>query len=198
MLKRTMDLAVGLVGILLTWPLLLLIAFAIRLDGDGPVFFRQVRVGRYGRQFRIHKFRTMSVAGEGPGLQVTVGEDSRITRLGRLLRRYKVDELPQLIDVVLGNMSLVGPRPEVPGYVECYPPGMRDLVLSVRPGITDEASIEFRKESDLLASQDDPEGYYRRVILPRKLQIYARYVMSHSVAGDVALMWRTIVSIVRD
>ena len=169
MAKRLLDVLAASFGLLLLTPLLLLIAAAIKLDSPGPVFFRQERVGRNGRHFRIFKFRTMSAQGARPaagavGLanpsdapQLTVAGDLRITRCGAFLRRYKLDELAQLIDVLRGTMSLVGPRPEVPHYVRHYPDASRERVLSVRPGITDMASIRYRDENDLLALASDPE-----------------------------------------
>ena len=146
MVKRLFDLLLSCIGLLLLAPLLLLIALLIKLDSPGPVMFRQERVGRFGKPFRIHKFRTMRHEPAGQGLQITVGADRRITRVGGFLRASKLDELPQLLDVWLGDMSLVGPRPEVPRYVAHYPAELREKVLSVRPGITDIASIEYRDE----------------------------------------------------
>lgn len=190
--KRAFDLLASALGLLLLAPLLLGVALLIKLDSSGPVFFRQERVGRAGRLFRIRKFRTMWVNAEGQGLQITVGEDARITRVGRWLRASKVDELPQLIDVLQGHMSLVGPRPEVPRYVALYPATTRELVLSVRPGITDLASLEYRHESRLLAQATDPEREYREVILPAKLALAERYVRERSFWGDVWLIARTL------
>ena len=190
MAKRVFDLAVAGLGLLLTSPLFLLIALAVKLDSPGPVFFRQERVGRGGRPFRIHKFRTMR-DGAG-GAQITVGADARITRVGAVLRRTKLDELAQLIDVLEGTMSLVGPRPEVPRYVAMYPAALRDKVLSVRPGITDIASIEYRQESALLARAADPEREYVEVVMPAKLKLAAAYVEQASLATDIRLILRTL------
>ena len=173
-------------------PLLLVIALAIKLDTTGPVFYRQQRVGRHGVPFRIHKFRTMRYAPQGDGPLITVGSDARITRVGAFLRRTKLDELAQLIDVLQGSMSLVGPRPEVPGYVALYPPALRDAVLSVRPGITDLASIEYRDEAALLARATEPEREYVQVVLPRKLELAARYVREASLGLDMTILWRTL------
>ena len=192
MLKRLFDLLLSLLGLVVCAPLFAGVMIWIRLDSAGPVFFRQVRVGLNGRLFRIHKFRTMVVNAEARGPQVTVGEDSRITRSGRFLRKYKLDELPQLIDVLLGNMSLVGPRPEVPKYVAHYPAGVRELVLSVRPGITDFASIEFRDENALLQGAANPEQVYVEQILPIKLQLYLRYVEQRSLWLDIRLIAQTV------
>ena len=177
--------------------LLILIALVVKLDSPGPVFFRQERVGRFGVPFRIHKFRTMRHDPAGRGLQITVGADRRITRVGQLLRASKLDELPQLIDVWQGTMSLVGPRPEVPRYVAHYPAALRDKVLSVRPGITDIASIEYRDESAVLARAVDPERAYIDEVLPHKLALAASYVDQASVWLDIRLILRTIGAIVR-
>jgi len=191
MAKRVFDLVCSALGLLLLAPLLLLVAAWVRLDSPGPVFFRQERVGRFGVPFRIHKFRTMSH--EAPqGTQITVGADARITRAGAFLRRYKLDELPQLIDVLEGDMSLVGPRPEVPRYVAMYPQELRDKVLSVRPGITDPASLQFRDESGLLARAADPEREYVEVVMPAKLKLAAQYVERATLATDLQLIGRTV------
>lgn len=197
MAKRLFDLLLSSLGLLVLAPLLLLIALLIKLDSPGPVMFRQERVGRYGQPFRIHKFRTMRHEPAGQGLQITVGADRRITRVGGFLRVSKLDELPQLLDVWLGDMSLVGPRPEVPRYVAHYPADVRDKVLSVRPGITDIASIEYRDESVVLARAADPEHAYIHEVLPHKLALAAQYVERSSLALDLWLIWRTLVAIVR-
>ncbi|MEY4752841.1 MAG: hypothetical protein RJA44_516 [Pseudomonadota bacterium] len=192
MAKRLFDLLLAGGGLLVLLPLLLLIALAIKLDTRGPVFYRQVRVGRHGREFRIHKFRTMTHNPADRGPQLTVGADARITRVGAFLRRSKLDELAQLIDVLQGSMSLVGPRPEVPRYVALYPAELRAKVLSVRPGITDHASVEYRDESTLLAQSRDPERTYREVVLPAKLALQARYVDEAGVLTDLKLIARTL------
>ena len=195
MVKRLFDLLVSGLGLLLLAPLLLALALAIKLDTPGPVFFRQVRVGRHGVEFRIHKFRTMThadSAAEEHTAQLTVGADPRITRVGAWLRSTKLDELAQLIDVFTGRMSLVGPRPEVPRYVVLYPPALRDKVLSVRPGITDPASLVYRDESAQLGRAADPEREYVEVLLPAKLQLSARYVDEASVWGDLRLIAATL------
>jgi lipopolysaccharide/colanic/teichoic acid biosynthesis glycosyltransferase len=176
---------------------LLLIAILIKLDSPGPVFFRQTRVGRGGEPFRIHKFRTMTSGTGSRDMQLTVGADPRITRTGRWLRKYKLDELAQLIDVVQGSMSLVGPRPEVPEYVAHYPAETRQIVLSVRPGITDNAAIEYRDENDILAQSADPEREYIEKILPAKLEHYRHYVAEHSLPGDIAIILRTLGAVFR-
>ena len=192
MAKRLFDLLAASFALLLLAPWMVLIAFAIKLDSMGPVFFRQERVGRGGVPFRIHKFRTMRADAGGEGRQLTVGADPRITRVGAFLRRSKLDELPQLIDVLAGSMSLVGPRPEVPRYVAHYPPALRAKLLSVRPGITDPTSIEYRDEGALLARAADPEREYVEVVLPAKLRGAERYVDERSFAGDLRVIARTV------
>ncbi len=194
MAKRCFDLLVSAVLLLLSAPLLLLVAAWVRLDSPGPALFLQQRVGRGGVPFTIHKFRTMRVNAGGSGL--TIGEDARITRAGRWLRRLKLDELPQLWDVLRGAMSLVGPRPDLPHYVAQYPAELRDLVLSVRPGITDPASLKFRHEAELLAAAEDPEREYRERILPAKLRLSADYVRQASLWTDLKLVARTALLLV--
>ena len=196
-MKRMFDLLFCSLGLLLFFPLFLVISVAIRLDSPGPVFFRQVRVGRNGRPFRIFKFRTMCAGAETGGRKITVGDDPRVTRAGCFLRRLKLDELPQLINVVKGEMSLVGPRPEVPWYVEFYPEEVRRQVLSVRPGITDIASIKYRDESALLAGAADPERMYVNVVLPEKLKHYVQYVSERTLWLDFKIILLTLMEIVR-
>jgi lipopolysaccharide/colanic/teichoic acid biosynthesis glycosyltransferase len=190
--KRIFDFLLAGFGLVLLAPLLLAIAVAIRLESPGPAFFRQERIGRRGVPFRIHKFRTMRHDPLRGGPQITVGEDARITHVGAFLRRSKLDELPQLIDVLRGAMSLVGPRPEVARYVALYPAELRDVVLSVRPGITDLASIEYRDEAAALARAADPEREYIEVVMPKKLALAALYVRTRTLGGDVRLIWRTL------
>ena len=190
MSKRLLDLLVTLLLLPVALPLMAAIALWVRLDSPGPALFRQQRVGRGGRLFRIHKFRTMYAAGGGP--QITARGDARITRAGRWLRATKLDELPQLIDVLRGDMSLVGPRPEVPRYMALYPEDARRLILSVRPGITDRAAIEFRDEERLLAESHDPERTYVECIMPIKQRHYLTYVAQHSVAGDLRILLDTL------
>jgi lipopolysaccharide/colanic/teichoic acid biosynthesis glycosyltransferase len=192
MVKRTLDIAMAVLALLLLAPLLLLAAAAIKLDSPGPVFYRQQRVGRGGRLFRIHKFRTMRHNPADAGPQITVGADPRVTRTGALLRQTKLDELAQLIDVLQGSMSIVGPRPEVPRYVALYPPHLREKVLSVRPGITDPTSLEYRNEGELLARAPDPQREYVEVILPRKVAGAARYVDEASLLTDLRVIGRTL------
>lgn len=192
MLKRLFDFTGALLALALLWPLLLGIAIAVRLDSPGPALFRQERVGRNGRPFRIHKFRTMAADAPARGLPLTVGADPRITRVGAWLRRTRLDELPQFIDILRGEMSLVGPRPEVPRYVALYPPALRERVLAVRPGLTDPASLLFIDEAALLAAAADPEREYVQVILPRKLQLAADYAERATLASDLGVLWRTL------
>src|SRR6218665_178408 len=181
MAKRMLDLLGSALGLLLISPLLLVVALWVKLDSPGPVMFRQERVGLRGRSFLIHKFRTMRADAPALGPQITIGKDARITRSGQFLRRTKLDELPQLWDVLRGAMSLVGPRPEVPRYVALYPEDMRRLLLSVRPGITDLASLQYRDESSVLAQSADPERAYVEQVLPAKLALSARYVREATV-----------------
>lgn len=195
--KRLFDLVASGLGLLVLAPFLLLVALAVKLDSAGPVFFRQERVGRHGKTFRIHKFRTMVTDAERRGLQITVGADIRVTRVGEILRKYKLDELAQLIDVFLGDMSLVGPRPEVPRYVACYPAEDRQLVLSVRPGITDLASIEYKDENEVLAKSADPHQAYVNEVLPVKIRYYTDYVRNRSFWGDIRIIFATLGALVR-
>ena len=192
MFKRLFDVLGAGFGLVLLAPLLVGIALWIKLDSRGPVFFRQQRVGRFGAPFHIHKFRSMRENAPLAGPQITVGADLRITRAGFFLRRTKLDELPQLLDVLAGTMSLVGPRPEVPRYVAMYPPEVRDKVLSVRPGITDPASIAYRDESTLLARAADPERAYIEQIMPAKLRYAVEYVDHMSLANDLRLIGATL------
>lgn len=189
--KRVFDLVVAGLLLLLLAPAGLAVALWIKHDSHGPVFFRQERVGRHGRVFRIHKFRTMA-ASHGAGPLLTVGDDPRITRAGRWLRRHRIDELPQLIDVIKGDMSLVGPRPEVPRYVALYPAALRERVLSVRPGITDPVSLAHADESERLARAADPEREYVDVILPAKLQGAAAYAERATLWTDIGVLVRSL------
>jgi lipopolysaccharide/colanic/teichoic acid biosynthesis glycosyltransferase len=194
-LKRTFDIFVAVLGLIVLSPVLLVIAIAVKLDSRGPVFFRQQRVGRAFSPFRIFKFRTMVVDAHERGGQITSGHaDPRITRVGRVLRRWKLDELPQLLNVVLGDMSLVGPRPEVPRFVEMFRTDYADI-LRVRPGITDLASIKFRDEASLLSGSDDPEQKYVDEILPEKLVLAHEYVARASLAFDLRILFRTALRI---
>jgi len=195
MAKRVFDVLVSFFAILLLSPLLIALAAWVKIDSKGSALFRQTRVGRHGVPFEILKFRTMRADALAEGPQITVGNDSRITRAGAFLRPYKLDELPQFINVLRGEMSVVGPRPEVPRYVALYSQPQREAILSVRPGITDTASVEFRNESTLLEEADDPESFYRQVILPAKLEHAERYVRTHSLLGDLRIILRTVAAL---
>lgn len=193
-MKRSFDVALAGVGLIALSPALLVIAVAVRLDSSGPAVFRQTRIGRHGRPFQILKFRSMR-ASQG-GSAVTSAGDTRITRVGGVLRSTKLDELPQLWNVLRGEMSLVGPRPEVPHYVDLWTPEQRDAILSVRPGLTDPASLRFRREEDLLAAQSDPETYYAEHVLPLKASMYAEYTRQQTFTGDLRILARTVRSVV--
>lgn len=196
-MKRLFDVVASGVGLLLLSPLFLLVAIWIKLDSPGPVFYRQVRVGRYNRDFRIFKFRSMRVGADKGSLVTIGGRDPRVTRSGYFIRKFKIDELPQLINVFIGDMSLVGPRPEVRHYVD-YWTKEQLRVLEVRPGITDPASIKFRNENELLEKADDPEKYYIEVIMQEKLRLYLEYVENHSFWYDMKLIFQTFWVIVRE
>ncbi len=191
-IKRLFDLICALVGLIVLSPILVVIMLLIKFTSSGPIFFRQTRVGQYEELFQIHKFRTMVVNAEARGLKITIGRDPRITPIGHFLRKTKLDELPQLIDVVLGKMSLVGPRPEVPEYIQYYSDKMRGIIFSVRPGITDWASIKMIDESEILARASDPQHAYIQQILPEKLSYAARYVQTRSLKLDIYLILLTI------
>jgi lipopolysaccharide/colanic/teichoic acid biosynthesis glycosyltransferase len=197
MIKRLFDLLTSSIGLLLLSPLLLVIALAIKLESPGSVFFRQERVGRFGKTFRIHKFRTMVTDAERIGLQITVGADSRVTRVGAMLRKTKLDELAQLLDVFSGTMSLVGPRPEVPRYVAHYPAEARKIIQSVKPGITDWASIKFKDENEILGKSKDPHSTYINVVLPIKIGFYTEYVRRRSFFGDLHIIFATLSALIR-
>ncbi|WP_420993392.1 sugar transferase [Cupriavidus sp. 30B13] len=196
LIKRLFDLVASAAGLLVLAPVFAAIAVAIKRESPGPVFFRQERVGLHGRTFRIHKFRTMVVSGEGKGPLITIGADRRITASGAFLRKYKLDELAQLIDVFTGEMSLVGPRPEVPKYVALYPADVRETVLSVRPGITDLASIEYKDENALLGKSANPERTYVEEVMPAKLRYCVEYVQNRSMWLDLRIILRTVAAIV--
>jgi lipopolysaccharide/colanic/teichoic acid biosynthesis glycosyltransferase len=192
LIKRIFDLFVSIVGLLFLSPFFFAIAVLIKCDSKGHVFFRQERVGQYGTLFKIFKFRTMTASDNLNLIQITVGNDPRITRVGYFLRKYKIDELPQLIDVFLGRMSLVGPRPEMPLFVKRYPHNLKSIVLSVKPGITDNASIEFKAESEILARSINPEREYIEKIIPIKLDFSLKYVANRSFFGDIIIILKTI------
>jgi lipopolysaccharide/colanic/teichoic acid biosynthesis glycosyltransferase len=189
--KRVLDLVCAAVGLVLLTPLFAGVAVAIKLDGPGPVFFRQDRVGRRGRLFRIFKFRTMSVGGASAGSALTLRDDKRITSIGSFLRQTKIDELPQLLNVFAGSMSLVGPRPEVPEFMQFYTPEQRAIILSIRPGITDYASILFRDENSLLDQRQDPLDVYRYQIMPIKFLHYERYSRDIGFVNDLRIILAT-------
>jgi lipopolysaccharide/colanic/teichoic acid biosynthesis glycosyltransferase len=195
--KRCFDLFFTIPGVIFLMPVFLLISLWIKMDSSGPIFFRQERVGLAGISFGIYKFRTMVVDAERLGKQITVGADCRITNSGKFLRKYKLDELPQLINVMKGEMSLVGPRPEVPRYVREYPEGMKDIVLSVPPGITDFASIEYKDENEILGRAIDAERAYIEEVLPVKLKYYVKYVEERNIWLDFSLIIRTFIAIIR-
>lgn len=195
MLKRAFDFIFAFLGLIILSPVLLAVAVWIKLDSKGGIFFRQQRVGLQGELFAIHKFRTMREDTEQQS-RLTVGKDSRITSSGQFLRKSKIDELPQLIDVVLGKMSLVGPRPEVPEFMDLYPQEQRDKILSVRPGMTDKASIEMVDENEILGQYDDPRQAYIDVIMPMKSKFYLDYVDNQSVMGDIKIIFLTIQKII--
>ena len=194
-MKRIFDVVASGLGLLVLSPFFLLLAVWIKLDSAGPVFYRQVRVGRYNRNFRLFKFRSMRVGADKKGLITVGGRDPRVTRSGYFIRKYKLDELPQLINVLLGDMSLVGPRPEVRKYVEMYTSEQLH-VLDVRPGITDMASIRYRNENELLVEAEDPEAFYIKVVMPDKLKINLEYVAKHSFWFDMKLIFKTIREVV--
>ncbi|MFQ5852311.1 MAG: sugar transferase [Candidatus Binatia bacterium] len=191
-MKRLFDIVASFLGLLLLSPLFLLVAVSIKLDSPGPVFFRQERMGRGFRPFYIHKFRTMIQYAPYKGGPITSGEDPRITRVGRLLRKAKIDELPQLINVLKGEMSFVGPRPEVRRYVELFREDYEEI-LKARPGITDLASLEFRDETAVLGQFENPEDEYIRSILPAKIRLSREYLKRSSFFSDVGLILRTLV-----
>lgn len=195
MVKRLFDILMSGLGLIVLSPLFVMLAVWIKADSPGPVFYRQARVGFHNKDFRIFKFRSMRVGSDKGSLVTIGGRDPRITRSGYYLRKFKLDELPQLINVFIGDMSLVGPRPEVRHYVDFWTPEQMHA-LDVRPGITDPASIMFRNESELLADAEDPEKYYIEVIMQEKLKLYLEYVENHSFLKDLGLIFRTFYAIV--
>ena len=196
-MKRLLDIVASGLGILFLSPFLILIAIWIKLDSPGPIFYRQVRVGRHNKDFKIFKFRSMRVGADKGSLVTIGGRDPRVTRSGYYIRKFKIDELPQLINVFLGDMSLVGPRPEVRHYVNYWTPEQMH-VLDVRPGITDPASIKFRNENELMEKSEDPENYYINVIMQEKIKLYLEYVNNHSFLGDIALIFKTFWTIIKE
>lgn len=196
-MKRSFDVLASGLGLIVLSPLFLILAIWIKLDSQGPVFYRQVRVGWHNKDFRIFKFRSMRV-GADKGSPVTIGgRDPRVTRSGYWIRKFKLDELPQLINVFVGDMSLVGPRPEVRHYVDYWTPEQMH-VLDVRPGITDPASIKFRNENELMEQADDPEKYYIEVIMQEKIKLYLEYVEKHNFWYDLGLIFKTFFVIIHE
>ena len=196
-MKRIFDIVASGLGLIVLSPLFLILAIWIKLDSMGPVFYRQVRVGRNNKDFRIFKFRSMRVGADKGSLVTIGGHDPRVTRSGYFIRKFKFDELPQLINVFVGDMSLVGPRPEVRHYVDYWTPDQMH-VLDVRPGITDPASIKFRNENELMEQADDPEKYYIEVIMQEKIKLYLEYVEKHSFLYDIGLIFKTFWVIVTE
>lgn len=190
-MKRFLDIVFSGLGLICLSPLFVFLALWVKLDSPGPVFYRQVRVGRNNRDFKLYKFRSMRVDSDKKGLITIGGHDPRVTQSGYYIRKYKLDEFPQLINVFLGDMSLVGPRPEVRKYVDMYTDEQMH-VLDVRPGITDMASIYYRNENELLEKANNPEKYYREVIMQDKLRINLEYVRNHSVIGDFRMILKTL------
>lgn len=197
-LKRALDLLLAGGALAVSWPALLALAAAIKLEDGGDAFYAQERVGRFGRRFRLFKFRTMRErSSRESGLQITVGDDDRITRIGGLLRRTRLDELPQLLNILRGEMSVVGPRPEVPRYVEMYDELQR-AVLEARPGLTDPASLAFRGEAELLGASDDPEKTYVEELMPQKLALNLEYLRDRHVGSDLLLILETVLTLAGD
>lgn len=194
MIKRCFDFVGAAVGLAILFPALLIVALVVKVADGGPVFYRQTRIGKNGRTFRIWKFRTMAIGADKLGPSITKSGDSRVTPIGRRLRKWKIDELPQLLNVLVGEMSLVGPRPEVPKYVAMYTADQR-RVLDFKPGITDKASIEFRNEEALLATAEDPELLYRLFCIPRKIEINLEYALRASVLSDLRVIGATFFAI---
>jgi len=190
-MKRLFDISVAIVGLIFFLPLLLVVAIVIKLDSVGPVLFRQRRMGKDFKPFEIYKFRTMVQDAPQKGGRITFGEDPRITRVGRVLRRAKIDELPQVINVLKGDMSLVGPRPEVPEFVELFRADYEEI-LTVRPGITDLASLKYRNEADILARSENPEKEYVTRVLPEKISLAREYIRESSFLFDLKIILRTL------
>lgn len=196
-MKRLFDIIASGLGLIVLSPLFLIFAIWIKLDSKGPVFYRQVRVGRNNKDFRIFKFRSMRVGSDKGSLVTIGGHDPRITKSGYFIRKFKLDEFPQLINVFVGEMSLVGPRPEVRHYVDYWTPEQMH-VLDVRPGITDPASIQFRNENELMEKAEDPEKYYIEVIMQEKIKLYLEYVEKHNFFYDIGLIFKTFWVIVKE
>lgn len=196
-MKRLFDIVASGLGLIVLSPLFLILAIWIKLDSKGPVFYRQVRVGYKNKDFRIFKFRSMRVGADKGSLVTIGGRDPRVTKSGYWIRKFKLDELPQLINVFIGDMSLVGPRPEVRHYVDYWTPEQMH-VLDVHPGITDPASIKFRNENELMEKADDPEKYYIEVIMQEKIKLYLEYVEKHNFFYDLGLIFKTFFVIIHE
>lgn len=193
---RFLDATFSIIGLVLFLPLLLILALLVKLTSKGPVLYRQRRVGLHGREFEVYKFRSMYTNAEQKGLLTVGGKDNRITRVGYYLRRYKLDELPQLLNVLKGDMSLVGPRPEVKRYVALYNEEQK-RVLSVRPGVTDYASIAFRNENEILGRAANPEEMYIKEIMPRKIELNFLYIDNRNVKNYLSIIFKTIVTSIK-
>lgn len=194
--KRLFDICASIGGLLVLALPFCMVAIIIKLTSKGPVYFRQKRVGKNGKTFRIYKFRTMTVNAEAQGMQITVGADRRITKIGQILRKTKIDELPQLINVLKGEMSFVGPRPEVPRYVELYSDYQKNI-LKIKPGITELASIVYRDENEVLAQSEDPEKTYIEEIMPKKIELNMEYMQKMSFWYDIKLIFKTFAAVVK-
>ena len=197
MMKRLFDIVCSVTGITLLSPLFLVLAVWIKKESKGPVFYKQKRVGKNGKEFQLFKFRSMRIGSDKLGLLTIGGKDPRITKPGNFIRKFKLDEFPQLINVLIGNMSIVGPRPEVAKYVNLY--NAEQLkVLKVKPGITDWASIKFRNENELLARAEKPEEFYISEVMPAKLQMNLLYIEKNNLMVDLKIIWMTFKKIVHD
>lgn len=196
MLKRIFDLFFSFIGLLILLPFFIIIAILIKIDSRGGVFYKQVRVGQGGQDFLLFKFRSMRSDADRNGLLTVGSKDSRITTIGHFIRKYKIDELPQLINVLIGDMSLVGPRPEVRKYTDLYNEEQKK-VLNVKPGITDYASIEFSNENEILGKTRNPEEVYINEIMPAKLKLNLQYIAEKGIATDLRIIFKTIVKIVK-
>jgi lipopolysaccharide/colanic/teichoic acid biosynthesis glycosyltransferase len=195
MIKRLFDIVVSLLLIIMLWPLLVTLAVAVSVSSPGPIFFRQTRVGRHEKPFSILKFRSMKVG--QTGLKITAQNDPRITPLGKIIRETKLDELPQLFNVLKGDMSLVGPRPEVPEYIQYYPDDVRQKIFSMRPGITDLASLAYKDEERILAEASDPQKAYIEKVMPDKLEYCMEYIRNYSFLLDLKILFRTLMVALR-
>jgi len=195
--KRIIDIILSFLGLIMLAPLLGIIALLIKLQDGGSIFFTQDRIGYKMKKFKIYKFRTMVENAENLGPPVTGGNDPRITKLGAFLRKYKLDELPQLINVLKGDMSLVGPRPEVEKYVRYYEQDFKNILSIVKPGITDYATLEFKNEEEILKNKEDVETFYVKSILPKKIEMYKRYINEVSLLTDIHLILRTVKRIIK-